>query len=244
VRHHAARALRPLLRRRRPALALAAAERPAGRLDLPPSFRRDLRRRLLASSSGDDYCRRFFAALHERLAPPAYLLEKSPSHVFHTARLRALFPDSKLLCIHRDGRDVAVSEQAFVPLHEGRLQPIEESFRTWRRAVEHELATAARDEIHRCSYEELAADPAGTLRRLLEFLALPAGDALVADMVRRASFEFQTGRAPGEERRSSFYRKGVVGDWRETLSAEEKELFKEIAGDMLIALGYERDDGW
>lgn len=43
---------------------------------------------------------------------------------------------------------------------------------------------------------------------------------------------------------SATFRKGSIGDWRTHFTAEHKEVFKEIAGDHLITLGYETDYNW
>jgi len=41
------------------------------------------------------------------------------------------------------------------------------------------------------------------------------------------------------------FRKGVVGDWRNHLSRQEaKDIVKEMAGDLLVELGYETGHGW
>jgi hypothetical protein len=40
------------------------------------------------------------------------------------------------------------------------------------------------------------------------------------------------------------FRKGEIGSWRQTLSAEHKRLFKQIAGDVLVKMGYERSLDW
>ncbi|MDQ7032942.1 MAG: sulfotransferase domain-containing protein [Desulfonauticus sp.] len=39
-------------------------------------------------------------------------------------------------------------------------------------------------------------------------------------------------------------RKGQVGNWREFFTERHKEIFKEIAGDLLIRLSYEKDFNW
>lgn len=44
--------------------------------------------------------------------------------------------------------------------------------------------------------------------------------------------------------RSRTFRKGQIGSWRKTFTDEHKKLFKEIAGDLLIDLGYEQDYSW
>lgn len=63
--------------------------------------------------------------------------------------------------------------------------------------------------------------------------------------VERHRFSKETGgRKRGEEDRTSFRRKGVVGDWCRYFTEEHKVLFKQLAGDMLIRLGYEEDNAW
>jgi hypothetical protein len=44
--------------------------------------------------------------------------------------------------------------------------------------------------------------------------------------------------------KSGTFRKGEPGEWRKHFSARNKERFKRVAGDLLIRLGYESDDGW
>jgi sulfotransferase 6B1 len=44
--------------------------------------------------------------------------------------------------------------------------------------------------------------------------------------------------------RSPTFRSGKIGAWKDQFSPENKRLFKEIAGDLLIQLGYESDNGW
>ncbi|MDA7026710.1 glycosyltransferase [Bacillus sp. CLL-7-23] len=43
---------------------------------------------------------------------------------------------------------------------------------------------------------------------------------------------------------SDTFRKGSIGDWKEEFNASHKEVFKEIAGEFLIRLGYEKDYNW
>lgn len=47
-----------------------------------------------------------------------------------------------------------------------------------------------------------------------------------------------------DPQRSPTFRKGKVGNWREHFSVENKKLFKEVAGELLIRLGYEQDNDW
>jgi hypothetical protein len=94
-------------------------------------------------------------------------------------------------------------------------------------------------------YEDLRADPAGELRRLvLGLVGARLSPQAAAAIAEEFSFERQAGRRPGEENRASFLRKGVVGDWRNHFSREAKETFDRYAGEELVLLGYERDRSW
>jgi hypothetical protein len=44
--------------------------------------------------------------------------------------------------------------------------------------------------------------------------------------------------------RSPTFRSGTIGKWREAFSSGHKTLFKEVAGDLLIRLGYEHGYDW
>ncbi len=74
------------------------------------------------------------------------------------------------------------------------------------------------------------------------------GEAADPDRARasldRFSFERQAGRRRGDEQRSSFYRKGLVGDWANYFTRSAAEAFDRSCGDMLIRAGYEPDHSW
>lgn len=63
-------------------------------------------------------------------------------------------------------------------------------------------------------------------------------------IVDKYSFENQTKRKRGEEITSSFLRKGIAGDWKNKFTPEAKQVFNYYAGDMLIRLGYEKNNDW
>jgi len=94
-------------------------------------------------------------------------------------------------------------------------------------------------------YEDLLERPHEEVRRLVGFLGADTGEKAVERAVSSASFEkLSKGRERGQEDTSSFYRKGVSGDWKNHFTERDKEIYKEEAGELLIRLGYEKDDGW
>jgi hypothetical protein len=94
-------------------------------------------------------------------------------------------------------------------------------------------------------YEDLLERPNEEVERLLSFLGVDTDERLVEHCVSSASFEkLSRGRERGQEDPSSFYRKGVAGDWKYLFDERDRQVYKEEAGELLIRLGYEKNDGW
>ena len=47
-----------------------------------------------------------------------------------------------------------------------------------------------------------------------------------------------------QPKKSHTFRSGKTGGWKQYFTAEHKKLFKDIAGDLLVELGYERTNDW
>jgi len=47
-----------------------------------------------------------------------------------------------------------------------------------------------------------------------------------------------------QPRKSHTFRSGKIGSWREHFTDEHKDLFKEVTGDLLVKLGYEKNNDW
>ncbi|HYG64239.1 MAG TPA: sulfotransferase [Thermoanaerobaculia bacterium] len=242
--HQMKRLAKPFLLRVKPALRLAPDERPAELPDLGLLDQLALRRELRRIGTPEEFVQRFFEILLERLRPRRYLIEKSPRNVYFVERIRSLFPRAKLIVIYRDGRDVVVSDRFFTEDYGNRSFSFEQAVADWRRDMETHLRYAEGHTLCAVSYEALLTDGKPVVESLLRFLGLPYDDALVADLLERSSFRFHAGRERGQENRKRFYRKGIVGDWRNHFTPEHKRIFKDVAGDMLIRLGYEKDLDW
>ena len=93
-------------------------------------------------------------------------------------------------------------------------------------------------------YEHLLDRPVEEVVRLLDFLGADASRQPAEQCVEATSFERVSQRERGHEDSSSFFRKGVAGDWRNVFTEKDKQIFKEVAGDILIELGYEEDNNW
>jgi hypothetical protein len=93
-------------------------------------------------------------------------------------------------------------------------------------------------------YEDLLLDPPAVFGRVLEFLGASSDDRVIERCLRSSSFERASKRSTGQEDSSSFFRKGVVGDWRDVFTKRDRELYKELAGERLVEFGYEKSHDW
>jgi hypothetical protein len=47
-----------------------------------------------------------------------------------------------------------------------------------------------------------------------------------------------------DPQKSPTFRSGKTGEWKKYFTDEHKQLFKDVAGDLLIRLGYEQSNAW
>ncbi|HEY3312390.1 MAG TPA: sulfotransferase domain-containing protein [Anaerolineales bacterium] len=47
-----------------------------------------------------------------------------------------------------------------------------------------------------------------------------------------------------DPQRSPTFRSGKTGEWKKYFKDEHKKIFKEVAGELLVKLGYEKDNNW
>jgi hypothetical protein len=164
-----------------------------------------------------------------------YFAEKTPQHILHMPRIRAVYPEAKFLLVSRDGRDVA-SSLSKVPW--GPSDPYA-AFRVWLRCYRaQQQAVAEKDGRLLCiRYEELAAEPEKELGRLCEFLGL----------------EYESQMAQGEGNREGVPSREYdwkarafekittarTGQWRKELTPQQARNLERWGGAALRSLGYD-----
>jgi len=190
-------------------------------------------------------------ALERQCAGKSYRAvgEKTPENVFLFPRVKALFPNAKFIGIARDPRDVISSAWYFFQ----RLKPGEderEAKLAFIRLALPSLNAGARDMLalmenypSDCmvvTYEQMLRAPVALAGRMFRFLGVSDRDELVAAGVEKTSFAaLSRGRRAGEAENGAFFRKGVAGDWRSTLTPEMSALIIQELGWTFSKFGWE-----
>ena len=175
--------------------------------------------------------------------------EKTPENVFFFQRLKQLFPAAKFIGVARDPRDVLTSAwHLFQTVPAGGDEIAAKT--AFLKAAFPSLAEGARvmldlarrfpEDAVIVTYEAMVRDPAPLVARMAGLLGVSDDPAIIAACLERTSFAAATGGRPaGVEQRGSFYRKGVVGDWRSTLTPEMNRLVVQELGWMFPLYGWE-----
>jgi hypothetical protein len=93
-------------------------------------------------------------------------------------------------------------------------------------------------EVLSVHFEDLINERAVTLTRIMEhFLArisLPTSRNLILDALESSI----------NPTKSPTFRSGKTGEWKKHFTDQHKKIFKDVAGDLLVKLGYEKDNDW
>ena len=108
-----------------------------------------------------------------------------------------------------------------------------------RERYESYLGWLEQPEVFSIRFEDLILEQDVSLARLIGFLEVSGFDLKISH--EQAIQILKAGISP---QKSGTFRKGEPGNWREYFSEANKVRFKEIAGDLLVRLGYEDGDDW
>jgi LPS sulfotransferase NodH len=186
---------------------------------------------------------------------PRWIVVKEPNGSHASDSLMSLFPESRLLFLVRDGRDVIdslidamLSKDSWWQQSQGSDEPrivserlafINHHAKLWlQRTQSTQRAFAAMPERqrHRVGYEDLLADTTAEFSAMLDWLGMEIPPEQVRAAVEKRSFKAipDSEKGPGKRARSA-----NPGQWKERLRPGETELVESVMGPKLRELGYE-----
>jgi hypothetical protein len=157
-----------------------------------------------------------------------HYIKKQPEHHFHSYYNALPDDDSRMLTIIK-GHDQVLPDGTRL-----RLPSVDVNFRRRMPWFDHPRCCAV-------TFEELVGPDGGgnseqqrsAIRRMAKHLGLRLSKKDL-DLIASNVFSPQ----------SPTFRRGQIGSWRKEMTEAHKVAFKEVAGQLLIDLGYERDLDW
>jgi hypothetical protein len=190
-------------------------------------------------------------AAHPNITPQQYLIVKEPDGAVGAPLLMEALPESRMVLLVRDPRDVAAS--ALEATKKGNwMYEWQNRDATKRHALSDEkpdafvkkranrylcqIGNAKRAyEAHKGSkalirYEDLVADTLGTMRHLCSALKIPADEEQITRVVEKHSWKNvpKVEKGPGK-----FYRKATPGGWREDLTPDQARAIESVTAPLL-----------
>ena len=209
-----------------------------------------LRAMMRDAASYFQFVEALFGYLRQRAGKPRWG-DKSPQNVLHLDRIFYHFPDARFIHMIRDGRDAACSLRTFPQYRmvDGRRveldtrNPLDQCIRRWIHDVETGMRWRRDPRYIEVKYEELIEGDEETLIRVFEFLGEPWDERVTKyyDIKSPSRSEDKMLQNPGATQ--PIYRTAHER-WRKEFTEEDKQMFKAMAGELLVTLGYEENNNW
>lgn len=178
------------------------------------------------------------------------IVEKTPHNVLIMKELVSIFPNAKFVNVIRDGRDVTSS---LVTMNwrdfEGKplpyVQNIEKATKYWSQVIVKSIQDSKhpllKGRVKLIKYEDLIKNPEKVMKNVLDFLDEPWVEQVLSyNSIDRG---YEPNESSTDQVSKGLYSKSIHR-WKKDLTKDDKETFKEIAGKLLIDLGYENSLDW
>jgi sulfotransferase 6B1 len=99
-------------------------------------------------------------------------------------------------------------------------------------------------EVLTIHFEDLIHDRAATLTRIMDHLLARVPLQISSPKGTPRNLILDSLESSINPRHSPTFRSGKTGEWKNYFTEEHKKIFKEVAGDLLIRLGYEKNHHW
>jgi hypothetical protein len=186
-----------------------------------------------------------------------WIVVKEPNGSHASDSLMSLFPESRLLFLVRDGRDVIdsmidamLSEDSWWQKAQGTEEPrfvnermsfIGHHARLWlqrTQSTQRAYAALPEGQRHQVGYEDLLADTTTEFGAMLDWLGMDIPPDQLQAVVEKRAFKAipDSQKGPGKRARSA-----NPGQWKERLRPNEIEVVESVMGPKLRELGYESE---
>ena len=149
-----------------------------------------------------------------------YVTEMEPDHVHHSYYQSLPNFDARLKVSILGRPDVDIE----FPDIAGRFAPY--------------LSWLDQPSVMKIHFEDLIHERIGTLKYIIEHFLVRAPLRTPRNLLLKY---LENSINPSK---SPTFRSGKTGEWKKHFTGEHKKIFKEVAGDLLIQLGYEKDNDW
>ena len=193
-----------------------------------------------------DYMLKLMKPMVGSLGPGEIFVEKTPKHAFFIPEIIDMLPQSRIVHILRDGRDVVSSLLAASKKSWGSdwsPKSARQAAKLWIAHVEAVRSVSMEippGQFYELRYEDLGVKTEETLRDLSKFLKLEWNEKVLFDAIEksRAQAKKESGKPGG------FVRKAKAGSWKEDLSFSDKLSVWLVARKTLRKVGYPWNYPW
>ena len=180
------------------------------------------------------------------------IIIKEASEIDASDIISDCLPNSKLIILLRDGRDIIdsdldgrqkggwmIKQTGVKDIDEKKREAyIERRAKRWNCLAENLMKTM---DIHNSKlllvikYENLRKNTLQELKKLYDFLEIAISDKKIMEIIDKFSFE----KIPSDQKgKGKFYRSANPGEWKNSFTSEEKVILDGIMGTILKKLGY------
>lgn len=205
----------------------------------------DLNKREIGNIEGKsnglvDFSEKILGIVKEKKEGEIILL-KQPKHLIFIREIFKYYPNAKFIHIVRDGRDATMSQRYYL-LPPGKKEwPYEWCCRQWATFIERAIKFRKDPRYLEIYYENLVKNPFEVLGKITKFLDL---ESIPLRKIKKAHKNFKIKKTPTHKNVAKPISKKNVNKWLNKMTSKDKKIFKKIAGEELIKLGYAKDNNW
>lgn len=175
----------------------------------------------------------------------SHILDKHPGYARHLPLINKLFPNSKIIHIIRDGREVAVSMMSAKRRLGFGAGEIRGATAEWVRNIRMARAASSlfgNGRYMEVRYEELRERTEARLRDIFRFAGIDVPDDQIGRLAAANDIRVKQVSSGDKELNALRDRPGAI--WKTKLSLEERWIMDRMAGDLLLDLCYAQPGWW